>query len=115
VGDLQFIGEDRIDHTPKDEEVKLYVGNAFDVVAERKRMSMRKITDKIREEDFEVSVRNHKDEDIEVRVVERPYGYWTIKEETHEFEKKEARRVEFTVPVSADDEALLKYTIRYER
>jgi len=66
--DLQFIGEDRIDHTPKDEDVQLYLGNAFDLAVERTRTDARKITDKIREEDYEISVRNHKEEPVTVRV-----------------------------------------------
>jgi hypothetical protein len=114
VGDLQFIGEDAIDHTPKDEDVQLYLGNAFDIKAERKVMSSRKISSKIHEEDYEISIRNHKDEDVEVRVVERPYGFWTITESSHEYEKTEAYRVEFPVRVKADGEATLTFTVRRE-
>ncbi len=112
--DLQFIGEDRIDHTAKDEDVALLMGNAFDVAAERTTVNRRKITDRVREEDYEVSIRNHKDEDIVVRVVEHPSGYWTILGETHAYEKKDASRVEFLIPVKADGEAVVGYTIRYE-
>jgi len=114
VGALQFIGEDRIDHTAKDEEVSLYLGNAFDVAAEWKTMDQRKITNRIREEDYEVSLRNHKDEDVVIRLVEHPYGYWDVTETTHEFEKTEASRIEFAVPVKRDGEAVVRYTIRYE-
>jgi hypothetical protein len=114
TGSLQFIGEDRIDHTPADEDVALYLGNAFDVKAERKQMDMRRITDEIYEEDWEIVVRNHKKEDVTVRVVERPGGFWTIKNATHEYVKKEAYRVEFSVPVKAGGEAILRYTVRYE-
>lgn len=111
---LQFIGEDRIDHTSKDEDVSLYVGNAFDVAAERRVMDTRKITNRIREEDYEVELRNHKDEDIVVRVVDRLYGFWTVTQTTHEFVKKDANRVEFSVPVERDGEAVVRYTVRYE-
>ncbi|MCD4690372.1 DUF4139 domain-containing protein [bacterium] len=114
AGDLQFIGEDRIDHTAKDEDVALLMGNAFDVKAERITADRRRITDRVHEEDYEVSVRNHKDEDIVVRVVEHPRGYWTIKGETHPYEKKDASRVEFLIPVKADGETVLSYTVRYE-
>jgi len=114
AGDLQFIGEDRIDHTAKDEDVALLMGNAFDVAAERTTVNRRKITDRVREEDYEVSIRNHKAEDVVVRVVEHPQGYWTILGETHTYEKKDASRVEFLIPVKADGEAVLSYTIRYE-
>jgi len=115
AGDLQFIGEDRIDHTPKDEDVRLYTGNAFDVKVERKLMAVRRISDRVREEDYEVSVRNHKETDAVVRLVERPRGYWTVLATTHEYEKMEAHRMEFPVPVEADGEVVVKYTIRYQR
>jgi len=114
AGDLQFIGEDRIDHTPKDEDVDLTLGEAFDVKAERTVVDSRKITSKIREDDYEVSLRNHKDEDVVVRVVEHPYGYWTVVKATHDYEKVEANRIEFEIPVEANGEVTLAYTIRYE-
>jgi len=114
-GALQFIGEDRVDHTPRDEEVELYMGNAFDVVAERTVVARRKITDAVHEESYKVSVRNHKDEDIAVRVVDHPSRFWTVKDASHEFEKVEANRIEFVIPVGADEEVVLTYTIVYER
>ncbi|MFH1501898.1 MAG: DUF4139 domain-containing protein [Candidatus Eisenbacteria bacterium] len=114
ASDLQFIGEDRIDHTPKDEDVQLYLGNAFDVKVERTTTDARKITNRIREEDYELSIRNHKDEGIVLRVVEHPYGYWTVTQTSHEFEKVEANRIEFHVPVETDGEVVVRYTVRYE-
>jgi hypothetical protein len=113
--DLQFIGEDRLDHTPKDEEVALYLGNAFDLKAEWKTTNTRKITNRIHEEDYEVSLRNHKDEAVTIRVVDRPWGFWTVTAASHEFEKVEANRIEFEVPVDADGETVVTYTVRYER
>lgn len=113
-GDLQFIGEDAIDHTPKDEDVKLTLGSAFDVKAERTVLDTRKITNRVHEEDYQISIRNHKKEDVVVRVVEHPYGFWSITKSSHEFDKKEANRVEFSIPVKADEESVLTYTIRYE-
>jgi hypothetical protein len=114
VADLQFIGEDRIDHTPKDEDVQLYLGNAFDVKAERITMDSRKITNRIHEEDYEISIRNHKDEAIVLRIVEHPYGFWTVTRTSTEFEKVEANRIEFDVPVEKDGEVVVTYTVRYE-
>ncbi len=114
ASDLQFIGEDRIDHTATDEDVRLYLGNAFDVVAERKMMDSRKITKRVHEEDYEITLRNHKDEDVVIRVVEHFYGYWTITDTTHEFEKKDAGRINISVPVEAEGETVVKYTVRYE-
>ncbi len=114
ASDLQFIGEDSIDHTPKDEDVQLYLGNAFDVKVERKQTDARKITERIREDDYEVSVRNHKDVPVVVRLVEHPQGYWEVKQTTHEYEKTESNRIEFAIPVEADGEVIVKYTIRYQ-
>ncbi|MBM3307690.1 MAG: DUF4139 domain-containing protein [Candidatus Eisenbacteria bacterium] len=111
---LQFIGEDRIGHTPVDENVSLYLGNAFDVKAERKQTDARRISGRVREEDWEIVIRNHKKEDVVVRVVEHPYGFWTITSATHEHVKKEAYRVEFSVPAKAGGEAVLRYTVRYQ-
>jgi len=115
VKDLQFIGEDRIDHTPKDEEIALYLGNAFDLKAEWKTTDTRKITNRIHEEDYEVSLRNHKDEGIVIRLVEHPWGFWEVMATSHEFEKIEANRIEFEIPVEPDGETVVNYTIRYER
>jgi hypothetical protein len=69
-GSLQFIGEDRIDHTPKDETIKIKMGDAFDIVAERKQTDWRKIADNLYEVSFEITLRNHKDEPITVSVIE---------------------------------------------
>jgi hypothetical protein len=113
VQDLQFIGEDRIDHTPKDEEVALYLGNAFDLRAEWKTMDSRRITSRIHEEDYEVSLRNHKKEPVVIRVVEHPWGFWKVMATSHEYEKVEANRIEFEIPVEPDGETVVEYTIRY--
>ena len=114
VGALQFIGEDRIDHTAKNEELSLYMGNAFDVAAERKTLDSRRITDRIREEDYEVTLRNHKDEDVVIRLVDHPRGFWKITRSTHDFTKKEAYKIEASVPVERDGETVVSYTVRYE-
>ena len=90
------------------------MGNAFDVTAERVTKSSRKITDRVREEDYEVTLRNHKDEDIVVRVVDHFFGYWTITQTNREHVKKDAYRVEFEVPVARDGESVIGYTVRYE-
>ena len=77
-GKLQFIGEDSIDHTPKDEEIRLYLGNAFDLVGEKKQTKYTKISERVSETSYEVELRNHKDEDVYINVVEHPYGDWEI-------------------------------------
>ncbi|TRZ47138.1 hypothetical protein D4Q80_05000 [bacterium] len=113
-GSLQFIGEDKIDHTPKDEKIRLYLGNAFDVVGERKRMDY-KTYGRTADETIEISLRNHKKENIEVMVVEHLWRYlnWDITAKTHEFNKKDAQTIEFKIPVNADSEVKLKYTVHY--
>jgi hypothetical protein len=111
-GMLQFIGEDSIKHTPKDEEITLFMGEAFDVVCERRVMDRRKITDYMWEYDIEVDIKNHKTNDIEVTVVEHVSGDWDILKTTHEYVKKDASTIHFTVPAKVDGKAELKYTIR---
>jgi hypothetical protein len=113
-GSLEFIGEDQIDHTPKDEKVRLYLGDAFDVVAERKRIDY-KSYGRTADETIEISLRNHKSEDIEINVVEHLWRYmnWDITAKSHEFTKKDAQSVEFIIPVKKDGETKLKYTVHY--
>jgi len=115
-GSLQFIGEDQIDHTPKDEQIKLYLGEAFDVVGERKKIDYREDhLARWAEESFEVSLRNHKDSNIEVSVVEHLWRYtnWKIVVQSHEFTKKDAQTIEFKVPVAKDGETKVTYTVKY--
>lgn len=109
---LQFIGEDQIDHTPKDETIKIKMGEAFDLVAERKQTDWRKISDNIYEMAFEVSIRNHKDSPVTVNVIEPIPGDWEILQNSHEYKKIEAHTVQFDIPVEKDHEAKLKYRVR---
>jgi hypothetical protein len=111
-GRLQFIGEDRIDHTPKDETVSLHIGNAFDVVAERKQTDFVRLGPHAVEVEYEISLRNHKPDPITVIVNEPIGGDWTILNSTYKFEKTAAFAARFTVPVAANSEAQLKYRAR---
>ena len=111
-GRVQFIGEDRIDHTPKDETVSLHIGNAFDVVAERKQTDFQRLGPHNVEVEYEISLRNHKPDPITVFVNEPIGGDWTMLNSTFKFEKTAAFAARFTVPVAADSEALLKYRVR---
>ncbi len=114
-GGVEFVGEDSIDHTPKDERVRLYLGNAFDLVGERIRTDFKRIGDKAIEESFEITVRNHKAEDVEVRVVEHLYRWseWKIVEASHDYRELDASTIEFRVKVPADGETKVTYTVRY--
>lgn len=115
-GSLQFAGEDAIDHTPKDEKVRVKMGEAFDVVGERKRTDFSSDEKKRRfEETFEIRLRNHKDADATVTVVEHLYRWtnWKIVGSSAKYEKKDAQTVEFAVPVPKDGEAVVTYTVKY--
>ncbi len=111
-GSLEFIGEDSIDHTPRNEDVKVYVGDAFDIVAERTRTDFDRVSDRVTVETYEIKIRNHKDEAVEVVVSEHVYGDWSIRKSSHKYEKKRADLIEFRLPVDADGETVLTYTVR---
>lgn len=111
-GLMEFIGENMIDHTPKDEDLSVYLGNAFDIVGERNVMDRKKITDEMTEETIEIKLRNHKEEDVTIKVVERFGRFWKILDATYEYKKKDASTVEFLIPVSADGESTLNYSVR---
>lgn len=110
---LEFIGEDQIEHTPKDEKVRVFLGNAFDIVGERKQQEYKKLGKDAREETWQIKLRNHKDEPIRVTVIEHAYGDWEIRRTTHEIKRKDANTIEFEVPVAKDGEAILEYVILY--
>jgi hypothetical protein len=111
-GSQQFVGEDDIDHTPKDEKISLYIGDAFDIVGDYKRTNFRKISDRVVEESFEVKVRNHKKTPVTVSVVDHVWSDWKVTESTLKFDKKDAHTIEFPVKVSPDGETVITYTIR---
>lgn len=111
-GSLQFIGEDQIDHTPKDETIKIKMGDAFDLVAERKQTDWKKISWDMYEVAFEVSLRNHKDAPVTINVIEPIPGDWEILKSTHDYTKVEAHTVQFDVPVGKDKEVKLQYRVR---
>lgn len=115
-GRLEFTGENTIDHTPKDELVRIYTGDAFDIVGERKRTDFSVTNgDKQMEESFEIRVRNRKDAPVEVRVFERLYRWvnWQVIQKSHEFVKTDAQSIEFRVPVAAGGETVVTYRVRY--
>ena len=111
-GNNQFVGEDSIDHTPKDEEIELKLGDAFDVVAERTQTDYRKLGDQRCETAWKVEVRNHKDEDIDVELVEPLYGDWEVLESSLPYEKRDARTIVFSMPVVKDGAATCTYRVR---
>ncbi len=112
TGSPQFIGEDRIDHTPRDEVVELELGNAFDLSANRKQSDFERIAQRIFESSYEVRLRNAKETPVTVRVVEPIGGDWAMLSHSHPFEKTQAFEATFTVPVTPGEETVLRYTVR---
>jgi len=111
-GSQQFVGQDWIDHTPKDERVKIKMGDAFDLVGERTQKEWRKIASNLYEVEWEISLRNHKKEDQTVTVIEPVPGDWQVLTSTHAWEKPEAHTLKFQVPVMKDGAAKLTYRVR---
>jgi len=111
-GSLQFIGEDRIPHTPKDEEVRLKIGEAFDVVAERIQTDYREITSKLYESEWEITIKNHKEEDVTVGIVEPLSGSWQIIKSSQSYQKVDASTIRFDVNVPRDQEVKVSYRVR---
>jgi len=112
LGSQQLIGEDWIDHTPKDEKVKIKMGDAFDVVGERVQKDWRRIASNLYEVEWEISLRNHKKENITVEVVEPMPGDWDVIRESQPHEKLQAFTARWNVPVPKEGEAKLSYRIR---
>lgn len=110
---LEFIGEDMIDHTPRDEKITLKVGDAFDIVAEEKELEQKRISDKVYESTYEIKIKNRKDENIEVEV-ERTLGRdWEILTSNIPYEKKDSQTVIFKVKVDKGKEKTLNLKVRY--
>ncbi|MBS0400303.1 MAG: DUF4139 domain-containing protein, partial [Proteobacteria bacterium] len=113
---LEFIGEDVIDHTPKNERVLVKLGSAFDVVGERRQVDF-SVDTKARwmEEEIEIRVRNHKSEPVEVLVKENLYRWthWNIKTANKPFDKEDARTVYFPLKVAAEGQEVVRYRVRY--
>ena len=115
-GQMEFTGENMIDHTPKDELIRIYTGNSFDIAGERRRVNY--TVENARStatETFEIKVRNHKKEPVEVRVVEHMYRgkNWEITTKSDEFKKKDSQTIEFPVTIAPDGEKIITYTARY--
>jgi hypothetical protein len=111
-GSLQFVGEDSIDHTPKDEKVRVKLGDAFDVVGSRRQTDWKKIASDTYEASFEISLRNHKKEDVVIKVIEPIPGDWTMLSSSHDYKKAEAFTAEFNISVPKDKESKLTYRVR---
>jgi hypothetical protein len=115
-GHLEFVGENVIDHTPKDETIRIFTGNSFDVVGERKRTNFHvDSAHTSMDESFEIRVRNHKKEAVTIRVVEHLYRWtnWKLTEQSQDSHKMDAQTVEFPVTIAPDGEQVVTYTVHY--
>ncbi len=111
-GSVQMLGEDAIDHTPRDEKISLVVGKSFDVVASRKRLNFKRISDRSFEQTFEIELRNRKETAETVHVLERHYGDWRVTTKSMEFEKLDAITMQFVVPLKPGEVKTITYTVR---
>ena len=111
-GGVQFAGEDRIVHTPKDENISLQIGTAFDVVCDRRQTDFTRIADNVFEMSYELRLRNHKTAGITVEVNEPFAGDWQMLTSSHQATKTDAFAARFQVPVAASGESVLRYRVR---
>jgi hypothetical protein len=115
-GQMEFVGEDMIDHTPRNETIRVTTGNSFDLVGERKQTNFHVDTgDKWLDESFEIKLRNRKKEPVEIRLVEHLYRWnnWEITAKSDDFKKTDSQTIEFRVPVKPDEERTVTYTVHY--
>lgn len=115
-GQLEFVGEDEIDHTPKDETIRVTTGYAFDLVGERKQTNFHVDNNNhAADESFEIKLRNHKKEPVTIRVVEHLYRWnnWEITSNSDPFTKTDSQTIEFNIPVKPDEERTLDYSVHY--
>jgi hypothetical protein len=115
-GQLEFVGENMIDHTPRDETLRVYTGNAFDLVGDRTQTAYEvNWDDDWLNESFEIELRNHKDEPVEILVVERLYRWtnWEISKSNHDWTKHDSRTIEFRVRLEPNESKTISYTAHY--
>ena len=116
TGQMEFVGEDEIDHTPRDETIRVNTGNAFDLVGERTQKSFQVDSNNHwADESFEIKLRNRKKEPVEIRVVEHLYrgNNWEITQKSDPFLKTNAQTIEFLVQVKPDEEKTVSYDVHY--
>jgi hypothetical protein len=112
AGAQQFVGEDSIDHTPRDERAEIKLGEAFDVLAERRLMQVRQIERCVTQHDWQISLRNHKAAPVTVEVQEPASGDWQVTQSTLPAEKRDASTILFHAPVPAGGTTELRYQLR---
>ncbi|MFQ5353339.1 MAG: DUF4139 domain-containing protein [Thermodesulfobacteriota bacterium] len=113
-GELEFIGGDKVRHTPATREVRLNTGIAFDVTAERKQTGYKRISSVLYDRSWEVKIRNSKAQEVTVSLVEPLSGSWEILSSSHPYTKIDAFTIKFEVPVPAGEEIRVAYRARVE-
>jgi hypothetical protein len=111
-GGVQFVGEDNIEHTPKDETLKIYTGDAFDIVCDRKETDYKKLASNLYEMEYAITLRNHKDGPVTVEVREPIGGDWEIENSNFKWAKLDSTTVGFEIPVAKDGTETLTYRVR---
>lgn len=111
-GTLRLTGEDRVRHTPANDTVRVAVGAAFDITAERRQTDHRQVNPRVLEQAFEITLTNQKREAVDVTVVEHAWGAWEVVESSHKWRKKDANTLEFGVRVPAGRSTTITYRLR---
>jgi len=110
---VELIGEDNVDHTAKNEEMELKIGEAFDITIDEKVVDSKKISDKVREMEYEIEIRNSKEEDVVVEVNRQLWGNWEVLSSNIDYEKENNNKISFKVKVGENDKNKLTYKIRF--
>ena len=110
-GSLQYLGEDQINHTPRDEKISLNVGRSFDVRADRKRTDFKRLSPTSFRETFQIEVRNRKKEDAVVYLYERHWGDWKVTEKSDDFVKDDSNTMVFELKLKAGEVKAVTYTV----
>ncbi|HXF59519.1 MAG TPA: hypothetical protein VN539_06820, partial [Candidatus Saccharimonadales bacterium] len=111
-GSLELVGEDRIQHTPRGQTVRVTVGSAFDIAAERKQTDFRQVGKTVTEASYEITLTNRRKDGVDVTVIEHAEGDWEIVKSTLPHRKKDSRTLEFTVRCEPEKPVTVAYTIR---
>ncbi len=112
-GMLVLLGEDQIEHTPKDDSLKVDIGTAFDITAEEKTMNITRVSNNVEERDFEIELRNRKSEGVTVRVEKDLWSYWEVLSSSLPWKKQDAQLVSVSVPIKANEVVTLKMKVRF--
>jgi hypothetical protein len=112
-GSLILLGEDMIEHTPKDEELNIKVGYAFDIAAEERLVDQTRISQQVEERTYEIELRNRKEQDVTIEVQKKLYGFWEVIDSSFPYARKDAYTLKFEIPVAAGETVVVKFKVRF--